>query len=62
MVKSALARAGVSLGNEPESGRTVKEVPAFKPLAFQTALPPPPVPAFEEPAIEVFPRVGSDPY
>jgi len=55
MVKSALARAGVSLGNEPEVVVPVKEVPAFKPLAFQTALPPPPVPAFEEPAIEDIP-------
>src|SRR5882724_1501366 len=52
MVKSALARAGVSLGNEPEVVVPVKEeVPAFKPLAFQTALPTPPAPAFEEPAI-----------
>src|SRR3989475_8898043 len=48
MVKSALARAGVSLGNEPEVVVPVKEeVPAFRPLAFQTAPPPPPVPAFE---------------
>jgi CheY-like chemotaxis protein len=55
MVKSALARAGVSLGNEPEVVVPVKEeVPAFKPLAFQTALPTP-APAFEEPAIEDIP-------
>ncbi len=55
MVKSALARAGVSLGNEPVVVVPVKEeVPAFRPLAFQTA-PPSPVPAFEEPAIEDIP-------
>src|SRR5437762_8874864 len=43
MVKSALARAGVPLGNEPELVVPVKEeVPAFRPLAFQTAPPPPP--------------------
>ena len=56
MVKSALARAGVSLGNEPEAVVPVAkaEVPAFKPLAFQTA-PPPPVPAFEEPAVDDIP-------
>ena len=55
MVKSALARAGVSLGNEPAVVVPVKEeVPAFRPLAFQTA-PPTPVPAFEEPAIEDIP-------
>src|SRR5256885_1875638 len=55
MVKSALARAGVPLGNEPEVVVPVKEeVPAFKPLAFQTALPTP-APAFEEPAIEDIP-------
>src|SRR5438045_5007239 len=56
MVKSALARAGVPLGNEPELVVPVKEeVPAFRPLAFQTAPPPPPVPAFEEPTIEDIP-------
>src|SRR6266853_4776021 len=55
MVKSALARAGVSLGNEPVVVVPVKEeVPAFRPLAFQTASPSP-VPAFEEPAIEDIP-------
>jgi len=56
MVKSALARAGVPLGNEPEVVAPVvkEEIPAFKPLAFQTA-PAPPVPAFEEPAIDDIP-------
>src|SRR2546422_4035284 len=39
MVKSALTRAGVPLGNETEVVVAVKEeVPAFKPLAFQTEL------------------------
>jgi len=56
MVKSALARAGVSLGNEPEVVTPVvkEEIPAFKPLGFQMA-PAPPVPAFEEPAIDDIP-------
>jgi CheY-like chemotaxis protein len=53
MVKSALARAGVPLGNEPEVVATVKEeAPAFKPLALQMA---PPPPAFDEPAIDDIP-------
>src|SRR5258708_6420069 len=50
-VKSALARAGVPRGNEPEevAAVPVKEVaPAFKPLAMQVA---PPPPAFDEPTI-----------
>ena len=56
MVKSALARAGVSLGNEPEEVAPVvkEEIPAFKPLAFQMA-PALPVPAFEEPTIDDIP-------
>jgi len=55
MVKSALARAGVPLGNEPEevAAVPVKEAaPAFKPLAMQMA---PPPPAFDEPTIDDIP-------
>ena len=53
MVKSALARAGVPIGNEPEEVSPVKEEAApFKPLAFQMA---PPPPAFDEPMIDDIP-------
>ena len=53
MVKSALARAGVPVGNEPEEVAPVKEeaVP-FKPLALQMA---PPPPALDEPMIDDIP-------
>jgi CheY-like chemotaxis protein len=53
MVKSALARAGVRLGNEPVEVAPVKEeAPAFKPAALQMA---PPPAAFDEPAIDDIP-------
>ncbi len=55
MVKSALNRAGVSLGgDQPEPVAAKEEPPAFKPLALQMP-PPPPPPSFEEPAIEDIP-------
>jgi len=53
MVKSALARAGVSLGQEPEPVAAKEEPAAFKPLALQ--MPVPPVPSFEEPTVDDIP-------
>src|SRR5215467_10585067 len=54
MVKSALSRAGVSIGaDEPEPEPVKAEAPAFKPLALQ--MPPTPVPSFEEPPLEEIP-------
>ena len=53
MVKSALLRAGVSLGgDEPVAAK--EDPAAYKPLALQMP-PAPPVPSFEEPAIEDIP-------
>jgi CheY-like chemotaxis protein len=52
MVKSALARAGVSIGAPVEEPAPAKPEVPFKPLAFDT---PPPAPAFEEMPIEDIP-------
>ena len=54
MVKSALTRAGVSIGSEPEPAVAKEEPAAFKPLALQMP-PPPPAPSFEEPVLEEIP-------
>src|SRR5215470_12073391 len=51
MVKSALSRAGVSIGAASEPPPPASPQPEFKPLAMHT--PPPPIPSFEEPEEEI---------
>ena len=63
MVKSALSRAGVSVGNEPAEKGPAPVVPMAKEtLAAKAAPPPPPVPeAAAEPVLEDFPAPAPPP-
>src|SRR5215469_2850516 len=64
MVKSALSRAGVSLGNEPAAEKGLAPVVpmAKEALAAKVVAPPPPVPEAEvEPVIEDFPAPAPPP-
>ena len=62
MVKSALSRAGVSLGNEPAEKAAAPVVPMAKETLAAKAAPPSPVPvAAAEPVLEDFPAPAAPP-